>query len=210
MCLTSLEGPSSIRPGKGLFEIMMSCANAIEADQLADLSDNVARSLREFIQALLECAGPRIESVILFGSAAEGRLRPTSDINLLVISRQLDLPALDAIRTQLRSGHAAVGLKVMFLDSSEVAHALESFAVKFSDIKARHRILYGAPSLDAVKISREATLRRLRQVLLNLTLRLRERYASEGDHEEALGRVLADLTGPLRAGAATLLSLRDG
>src|SRR5262249_35121023 len=46
--------------------------------------------------------------------------------------------------------------------------------------------------------------------LLNLTLRLRERYAMEGDHEESLTRLLADTTGPLRASAAVLLGLRDG
>jgi hypothetical protein len=39
---------------------------------------------------------------------------------------------------------------------------------------------------------------------------MRERYAMEGDHEESLSRTIADMTGPLRASAATLLFLRDG
>jgi predicted nucleotidyltransferase len=177
---------------------------------LLDLPANVRRVLGEFVEGLLRAAGPQVESVILFGSAAEGRMRPTSDVNLLVISQGLGMSQLDEIRPLLRSGRAAVGLKVMFLESAEVANAFEAFAVKFSDIKARHRVLFGQSPLEKVEITRAAAVRRLRQVLLNLTLRLRERYAAEGDHEEVLARILADVTGPLRASAATLMALRDG
>ena len=177
---------------------------------LADLPANVGVMLRDFVQVLLESAAGRVEAVILFGSAAEGRLRSTSDVNLLVIARDLTLAQLDAVRTPLRAGAAAVGLAVMFLDSREVANAFEAFAVKFTDIKERHRVLYGQSPLESIQISREAAVRRLRQVLLNLTLRLRERYAMDGDREESLARALADVTGPLRASASVLLSLRDG
>jgi hypothetical protein len=58
-----------------------------------------------------------------------------------------------------------------------------------------------------LKITREATLNRLRQVLLNLTLRLRERYALIGVREEQLNFVIADISGPLRACAAAILGL---
>jgi predicted nucleotidyltransferase len=182
----------------------------VSATLLADLPAGVGVILREFVDALLQAAPAEIESVILFGSAAEGRLRSTSDVNLLVVSSGLKPEQLDAIRTPLRAGKSAVGLSVMFLEAVELPHAFEAFAVKFSDIKDRHRVLYGRSMFDSIEISREAALRRLRQVLLNLTLRLRERYAIEGDHEEALARVIADTTGPLRASAAVLLALRDG
>jgi hypothetical protein len=98
----------------------------------------------------------------------------------------------------------------MFLEAGELTQAFEAFAVKFSDIKERHRVLYGTSPLESIQVSREASIRRLRQVLLNLTLRLRERYAMEGDREEILMRLLADVIGPLRASASVLLSLRDG
>jgi predicted nucleotidyltransferase len=177
---------------------------------LADLPANVGVILEEFVQVLLQSAAGQVEAVILFGSAAEGRLRSTSDVNLLVIARDLTLAQLDEIRTPLRAGAAAVGLAVMFLDCGEVSHAFEAFAVKFTDIKERHRVLFGRSPLESIQISREAAVRRLRQVLLNLTLRLRERYAMDGDREESLARALAESTGPLRASAAVLLSLRDG
>jgi hypothetical protein len=114
------------------------------------------------------------------------------------------------VRLPLRSGRAAAGLTVMFLKSAEVTAAVESFAVKFADIKARHRVLFGRSPFDSMQITRDSALRRVQQVLLNLELRLRERYVVEGDHEERLEQLIADATGPLRASAATLVNLQDG
>src|SRR5262249_24489083 len=142
---------------------------------LVDLPSNVVTILQEFVGRVLQAAGAELESVILLGSGAEGRLRATSDVNLLVILKKLTLAQLDQMRESLRAGAAAVGLTVMFVEGGELAHAFEAFAVKFSDIKERHRVLYGSSPLESIQISREASIRRLRQVLLNLTLRLRER-----------------------------------
>jgi len=177
-------------------------------DLAKDLPPTVATVLQEFVATLADTLA--LESVILFGSAAEGRLRPTSDVNLLVIASDWTLEQLDAARTALRSGRAAAGLTVMFLKSAQVAAAVESFAVKFADIKARHRVLLGSSPFDSMQITREAALRRVQQVLLNLELRMRERYVMEGDRDERLEQMIADATGPIRASAATLLSLRDG
>jgi predicted nucleotidyltransferase len=182
----------------------------IAPDLIEDLPPSVAAILEEFVGTLLQAAGPRLDAVILFGSAAEGRLRSTSDVNLLVIAAGLTLQELDSVRLALHAGRSAAGLTVMFLEKSELANAMEAFAVKFTDIKARHRVLYGKSPLDSFEIPRDATLRRVRQVLLNLTVRLRERYVIDGDHEEQLARILADITGPIRASAATLIVLRDG
>lgn len=180
----------------------------LNPDLAKDLPPAVVTILQEFVATLT--ATMTLESVLLFGSAAEGRLRATSDVNLLVIASDWTLEQLDAVRLPLRSGRAAAGLTVLFLKSPEVAAAVESFAVKFADIKARHQVLFGHSPFDSMQITRDSALRRVQQVLLNLELRLRERYAMEGDHEERLEQLIADATGPLRASAATLVNLQDG
>jgi len=85
--------------------------------------------------------------------------------------------------------------------------AMEAFAVKFSDILHRHRVLHGSDPFVNVTVSDAALLRRLKQVLLNLQIRLRERYILMSLREEQLGRVIADAAPPLRASAASLLQL---
>ena len=188
----------------------MPASPAISLTLLEDLPKPVALVLEEFVTAVLEAAGPQLDSVILFGSAAEGRLRSTSDLNLLVVADGLTLAKLDAIRGAFLTGRSAAGLTVMFVEKAELPRAMEAFAVKFTDIKARHRLLYGSSPLESLEITRAATIRRVRQVLLNLTLRLREQYVIDGEHEERLARIVADVTGPIRACAATLIALKDG
>jgi len=89
----------------------------------------------------------------------------------------------------------------------EMAAANEAFAVKFADIQARHRVLFGSDPFERLGTSRDALVRRLKQVLLNLQLRLRERYVMVSLREEQLARVIADAASPLRASAASLLQL---
>ncbi|MGH8524807.1 MAG: hypothetical protein ACREXY_11495, partial [Gammaproteobacteria bacterium] len=90
---------------------------------------------------------------------------------------------------------------------SELHPAMEAFAVKFADIIRRRRVLYGNDPFAAVSISRGDSIVRLKQTLLNLTLRLREAYVARGLREEQLVAMIAEMAGPLRSCAATLLDL---
>ncbi len=155
----------------------------------------------------MDVCGTNLRSAILFGSAAEGQLRPISDVNLVLVFDAVRLVELERLRTHLSFAHAVIRLEVMFLEEPEIGLAAQAFAVKFTDILARHRVLHGADAFANLKISRGATLNRLRQVLLNLTLRLRERYALIGAREEQLNSLIADISGPLRACAAAILGL---
>lgn len=167
----------------------------------------VKTALNGFITAAQAAFGDNLCAVVLYGSAAEGRLRATSDVNLLLVLKLFEQAQADAVREPFRVAHAAVQLEVMFLLESEIAGAAEAFAVKFSDILARHRVLHGSDPFASLVISRPAAIRRLQQVLVNLALRLRERYVLVSLREEQLARVIADVAGPLRASAATLLKL---
>jgi hypothetical protein len=95
----------------------------------------------------------------------------------------------------------------MFLLESEIRPAMESFAVKFADILRRRRVLYGDDPFVGISVSRSDSIVRLKQTLLNLTLRLREAYIAHGMREEQLVAMIADMAGPLRSCAATLLEL---
>lgn len=57
---------------------------------------------------------------------------------------------------------------------------------------------------------RAAEIFRLKQVLLNLTLRLREAYGERTGREERVAMLAAESSGPLRTCAATLLELETG
>lgn len=172
-----------------------------------DLPAEVQLSINAFVESAKAAFESDLVSVVIYGSAAEGRLRATSDVNILLVLKQFDQTHADRLREPLRIAHAAVQLNAMFLLESEVPAAMEAFAVKFADIVARHRILFGRDPFANLNLPRDALIRRLRQILLNLQLRLRERYVLVSLREEQLALVIADAAGPLRSSAASLLQL---
>jgi predicted nucleotidyltransferase len=164
--------------------------------------------LSQSSQALIDCLGEDLEALILFGSAAEGLMRASSDVNLLVVLRNFDPVRIDRASGVLQDATVAVELHPMFLLASELALAAESFSVKFDDISHRHVVLYGKDPFETLTIPRELLLRRLQQVLFNLTLRLRTLYAIGRAREESLAAVIADAAAPLRRSAFAILELR--
>jgi predicted nucleotidyltransferase len=171
------------------------------------LPETIERTITSFVEAAKQAFGPDLVSIVLFGSGAEQNLRATSDVNILLVLKRFEQAQADSLREPLRFAHAAIELNAMFLLESEVPAAMEAFAVKFSDILHRHRVLHGSDPFVDVTVSDAALLRRLKQVLLNLQIRLRERYVLMSLREEQLGRVIADAAPPLRASAASLLQL---
>ncbi|MGK5004407.1 hypothetical protein [Janthinobacterium sp. LB2P70] len=171
------------------------------------LPEEIQRHLDIFIAAAQTAFGADLAAAVLFGSAADGQLRATSDVNLLLLLKRFTPQAADALRGPLRLAHAAIDLQVMFLLESELTQAADAFAVKFADIIARHRVLHGVDPFASLHTSRDAVLRRLRQVLLNQQLRMRERYMLLSLTEEQLAGAIADAAGPLRSAAASLAQL---
>jgi predicted nucleotidyltransferase len=174
---------------------------------LGDLPATVQKVLAELVQSAQSCLQDDLRSVVLFGSGAEARLRATSDLNLLFILARFDQPRIDRFREPLRMANVAVRASAMFVLESELPAAAEAFAVKFDDIGRRRRVLYGNDPIAALSVSRDSKKVRLKQILLNLTLRLRNQYATTGLREEHLAPLIADMAGPLRSAAATLLEL---
>jgi predicted nucleotidyltransferase len=175
--------------------------------RLDGLPARIVTVLSDFIGAARNAYADDLVSVVLYGSAADGKLGPASDVNLILVLRSFDPARVGRMRDAFLSAEAAIKLRVMFLLASEVPAAAEFFAQKFSDILRRHRTIFGADVLASLQVSRRAEIFRLRQILLNLTLRLRDAYVARGQQPEQAIRILADTLGPLRAAAATLLEL---
>jgi predicted nucleotidyltransferase len=173
----------------------------------AELPPLVSRVMQDFIDAAKSAIGADLRSIVLFGSAAEGRLRATSDVNVMLLLARFDAPRAEALREPLRVAQAAIRLSPMFILEAELPAATTAFAEKFVDILRRRKILFGDDPFAGVTIPRDIVAARLDQVLLNLILRLREAYLMRGLREEQLALVVADAAGPLRSAAASLLEL---
>lgn len=162
----------------------------------------------DFLSAARESLGESLLSAVLYGSAAEGKLRNTSDVNLVLVLSSFEQGRVDTLRAPLRLAQAAIQLRPMFLLKAEIPQAVRLFALKFADIHRRRVVLYGDDPFAAINIPREARVLELRQQLLNQILRLRASYVSRSLREEQLSFVVVHAIGPLRSSAATLLELQ--
>ncbi len=172
------------------------------------LQENIQLVLDSFIQDATKIFADDLLSATLFGSASQGVLRPTSDVNLILVLKQFKREQADLISDSARLAHAQIGLEVMFILDTELQRAAESFSVKFLDIETRHAVLHGKDYFKDFKISASALKLRLRQVLTNLILRLREQYVLLSNRDELLSHVIADSASPLRSAAFSLLRLK--
>jgi predicted nucleotidyltransferase len=171
----------------------------------SDLPADIAAALEEFRAKSVEGFGDSLKSLLLFGSAAEGRLRPTSDVNLVMVFSRLDIERVKTWRPQVGLLVAAIDLNPLILLETEIAAAAEAFAVKYFDILHRRRVLHGTDPFATLEISDEALRRRVSQVLLNLALRLRHTMFFGNDAGRT--HALVDAIGPLRASAVALQEL---
>ena len=179
----------------------------------APLPDIVARWLDDFVQSAKDAFKDDLLSVTLFGSAAEGRLRPSSDVNLILVLKRFDQTAADAVSEPFRAAHAAIILEAMFILETEVALAAEAFAVKFADIETRHEVLFGKDYFSDLEIPLDALKFRVtagaRQPDPSLAGKLRPQQragrAALADHRRCCGpsarrgRDALEAAGPLRA-----------
>jgi len=173
-----------------------------------NLPEHVVRVLTSFVEAARAAFDGDLRAIVLYGSGAEGSLRPGSDVNVLVLLAAFDAAKAEQVREPLRAAHAAARLVAMFVTERELQPAMEAFAVKFGDIRRRRFVLFGSDPFANAVIPRESAIVRLRQTLLNLTLRMREIYISRGAQDEQLVRAIGEMAGPLRACAATLRELQ--
>ena len=172
-----------------------------------DLPAPVTTALDALIEATRTAFGDHLISIVLHGSAAEGRLRATSDVNVIFVLRAVERERVDGVLNALRLARATANVRVMMIVESEIASAAAAFAIKFADIARRHRVLLGPDPFERLDVPRSAVRAQLDQMLLNLQLRLREAYAVRGLREEQLARAAADAAAPLRACASAILTL---
>lgn len=157
---------------------------------------------------LQEAAGTNLMGLVLYGGLARGRYRVgRSDVNVLVLLRDVSPAALEAIAPALRDARRSVGVEPMILGLDELSRTAEVFPTKFLDIRDHHLVLAGQDPLASLSISRENVRLRIRQELRNQLLRLRRAYVAAAGDEHHLRRALAEVARPVALELAALLAL---
>src|SRR5581483_1897331 len=132
-----------------------------------------AAALYELRDELQRMAGRNLAGLVVYGSLARGRYHPgKSDINLVVLLRDISAGSLAEIAPPLRSAWRALRVEPLILMPAEINRVAADFPTKFLDIKAFHIVLAGEDPFVGLEVARAQLRARLEQALRNLSLRL--------------------------------------
>jgi hypothetical protein len=171
----------------------------------------VKQVLEQFVQDVEGLYGEELVSAFLYGSAATGEhVAGRSDINVVVVLRQLTPALLRKAAGHLRTWHRQGFATPMFLDPEFLHASLDVFPIEFLDMQERHRTLWGPDLFADLTIGRVNLRLQVEQELRGKLLKLRQTYAESAQAPDALERVLATAVSSLAVLARTLLRLGGG
>src|SRR5213593_1350103 len=149
--------------------------------------------LQALVGALKEALGPRLRSVVLFGSAARGDYHHgTSDLNLILVLEDLDPATLEALARPVRrfvgKGHPVPRL----FSPSLIAESADTFPIELLDIQASRVVVQGDDAFAGIVIDRGCLRLQCEREMDEKMMRLREGYVLGHDDTRVLRRLLSD------------------
>lgn len=107
----------------------------------------------EFVSRLKQSAGPNLESIILYGSAASDTFDPEfSNINLLCLLKDTGFSALRSLNTAVDWWYRQNQAVPLVMSREELARSTDVFTIELLDMKRHHRVLFGDDVLQSLTI----------------------------------------------------------
>lgn len=137
--------------------------------------------LEELVRQLQLAYGEGLRSVVLFGSAVAGEHNPKkSDYNVLVIVDSLPLARLRAVAAVSKAWAEDGNPPPMTFTLNEWKSSSDIFPMEYADILERHRVLYGDPPFDGIKVSPADLRLQVEQQTMGKLLHLRQATMGAG------------------------------
>jgi predicted nucleotidyltransferase len=157
--------------------------------QSTGANSQLDRMLRELREGL----GDRLLSVVLYGSAARGDYHErTSDLNLLLVLRDVSPPTLEALGRAVAHWERR-GQPVPRLFTPElIADAADVFPIEFLDIGRDRVVLHGADPFATLDVQPQHLRLQCERELREKLMRLREGYVEVHARPRELERLLTD------------------
>lgn len=167
---------------------------------------DVEQSLAALTRDLTSALSSDLIGVALYGGLAKGRYTPgISDVNVLVVVRRADFDTLERLAMPLTAARRTSRIVSLVVAADEMQRLAGVFPVKIADIKAAHRVLYGAIPLDAIAVDPRMLVLRVRQQLANMELRTRNETVVHAADPDALWRHMTQILPKLAVTLETIL-----
>lgn len=149
--------------------------------------------INKFADELSNIYGDHLESVILYGSAANGEFhKGHSDYNTILILKSL-APVEVAKSTKLVKKWMGEGNPPpLFFTKQIILESADVFPIEFTDIKERHKVLIGTDPFTDIKIDIKNLRHQCEHELRSKLLNLRSKIAILSDQPKELIRLILE------------------
>ena len=153
------------------------------------------KQISDFVTGLQQAAGPNLESVILYGSAASGDFDPErSNINLLVVLKDTSLAKLVALGPVVEAWTRTKQHAPLMITRDELERSADVFAIEFMDMREQHRVLFGPDVIASLQIPMQFHRAQLEYEIREKLILLRQRLLLEvGDDKRTWELLLRSL-----------------
>ena len=149
-------------------------------------------TLDELVSQLRAAYGTALNAVVLYGSAAAGEhFAKRSDYNVLVIVDALDAGKLTAASAASRAWAEAGNPAPLTLTTSEWRSSADIFPMEYADILERHKVLFGNPPFDGLRVDLKDLRLQLEQEAMGKLIKLRQGVLASGNEGKRQVELLA-------------------
>jgi len=165
--------------------------------------------MREWLAPVRGALGADFLAAYLYGSVLTQTYDPRrSRVNMLVVSRTLNLDVLDAVRGALPEDRKPPHVAPLFLTQRQIEKSLDVFPIEWIDIKERHLLLEGLDVLGPYEVPRSNLRLQIEQELREKLITLRQAYLASARRPESLEAVLKAAASSFATLCRSLLRLR--
>ncbi len=151
------------------------------------ISNAQQKNLDDLVARLRQALGDDLASVVLYGSAASQDFHADfSDLNILCLTRKLDIAELNAVQPALSWWSQLKQPQPLFFSLEELERSTDVFTIELLDMKSRNRMLFGADHLSALEVPMDLHGVQLERELRTNLLRLRQHYLSANTKDAQL------------------------
>jgi hypothetical protein len=168
----------------------------------------ILAAARAWLDPVRGALGDDFLAAYLTGSVLSSAFDPKhSHVNVLVVSRALDMQRLDALSRQMpRPKHPA--FDPLFVTAHQIRHSLDVFPIEWLDLQERHLRLEGEDVFANLEVPMPALRLQCERELRGKHIRLREAYVLGDGHADHLTAVLRATASGMATLFRTLLRLR--
>lgn len=146
-----------------------------------------------FVTAARQALPGRVQSIVLFGSAAAGDfVEGVSGYDLLVVLDRLGVPELDALAPTIRKWHRDGNPLPLLFTPAQLAASTDAFAIEFLDMQQSREVLHGSDPIKDLKVDASHLRLHLERELKGKLLALRDQYVLAAGRRGKILRLLGD------------------